>query len=130
MKKLRNLTLLATLLVLTSLAGCAKLPMENEPPSAPVLTSDGIVGPFGVEISVLVDDPDGDMVTLQIQATPASGVPQTFSWTSFFASGQEEVFLLNLNPVGSWVLTATARDEIDEESASSTTNLTVALPRP
>jgi hypothetical protein len=46
------------------------------------------------------------------------------------ASGQEEVFLLNLNPVGSWNLTAKARDKTDEESASSTTNLTVALPRP
>ncbi len=128
MKNLHKLFPIAIILILTALPGCAQLPMENEPPSAPVLTSDGLVGPFGVEVSVLVDDSDGDMVTVQIQATPPSGVPQTFSWTSFFASGQEEVFLLNLNPVGSWNLVAKARDEADEESVSSTTSLTVALP--
>ncbi len=116
------------LLALVSIFGCAKLPMDNEAPGAPILESDGLSSPFGVSVRVLVDDPDGDMITLQFEASREGGISQAFNWTNFFASGEEEVFLLNLVPPGQWTLTARARDELDEMSPSTTLDLTVSVP--
>ena len=110
------------------LTGCAKLPMDNEPPSAPLITTDGVATALGVAFQVMVDDPDGDMVTVQFQATTPGGFPQTFNWTSFFASGVEETFLLNLVPLGQWTVTVLARDELNETSGETVLQLTVSGP--
>jgi hypothetical protein len=121
MRSLKVMSLLGAVLLLV--AGCAKLPEENSAPGAPVLGT-GSVTPGNVEILVLVDDPDGDMVTLHFQADNGSGI-QDFAWTSFIASGRQESFILNLAP-GQWTLTATAKDELEDESAEATLELTVA----
>lgn len=109
------------------LSGCAKLPFDNEAPEAPVVTSSGVMGPYGVEIMVTVDDPDGDMVSVRFTATNSGDVVQEFTWTSFISSGVEEVFVLGLSQ-GQWTLSAQAKDEIDELSPTTTIDLTVSLP--
>jgi len=109
------------------MASCAKLPMENDPPGAPVVFSDGVWQPTGVEIRVLVDDPDGDMVTLHFQATDSTGLINDFAWTSFIASGEEGAFFLGLSQ-GQWSITAQARDELDEQSPITSYQLTVSIP--
>lgn len=115
------------LIFVTLIAGCAKLPMENDPPGAPVIFSDGEYHSGGVEIRVIVDDPDGDMVTLHFQATSSQGNFQDFIWTSFVASGEEAYFYLNL-AVGQWSLAAQAKDELEELSPTARYDLTVSLP--
>lgn len=115
------------LLITISLGGCAKLPMENEAPSAPLLVSDGVYSAGGVEIRVTVDDPDGDMVTLHFVATHSTGTNQDFSWTSFIASGQEESFFLGLT-LGQWSIKAQARDELEEDSPITSYDLLVSQP--
>ena len=117
------LCLLTSLLVVS----CAKLPLENDAPAAPLLVSDGAYHTGGVELLVTVDDPDGDMVTLHFVATSSTGTIQDFSWTSFIASGQEESFFLGLS-IGQWAITAQARDELDELSPTTSYNLLVSAP--
>ena len=116
------------LLAVISLFGCAKLPLDNEPPGAPILVSDGISGPSGVAFRVLVDDPDGDRITLQFQVTREGSFPESFNWTSFFASGEETVFFLSLVSAGQWTVTARARDELNETSPPTTIDLLVSVP--
>jgi hypothetical protein len=115
------------LLVLTALAACAKLPLDNEAPAAPVIASDGILTPYGVAVQVTVDDPDADRVTLHFRADNGLGGVQDFAWTSFIDSGQDEVFYLGLN-VGQWTLTARARDEWEELSPTARLDVQVVLP--
>ena len=117
-----------TCLLLILSAGCAKLPLDNGAPAAPQLASDGVLEYYGVEIIVTVDDPDGDMVTLAFQATNPSGVMQDFAPTNFIASGRQESFILNLNAVGLWTLTARATDELAEVSPAASIEVLVSLP--
>ena len=117
--KIATTTLCAALLIF---AGCAKLPQDNSAPAAPVLGT-GSVTPGNVEILVMVNDADGDMVTLQFQANNGVSV-QDFAWTSFIPSGQETSFFLNLSQ-GQWTLTARAKDEMEDESPLGSLELTV-----
>lgn len=105
-------------------AGCAMLPLDNEPPEAPVLESDGDrVAGFGLPVAVTCEDPDGDRVALRFRAV--AGPSQVdFAWTSYVESGEETIFYLDLPP-GAWRLEAWARDEMDETGATSTLDLTV-----
>ena len=107
---------LITILVLACLmSGCAKLPLDNGAPAAPELSLSGPPQTNNVAVEVMVDDPDGDRVSLKFTATPSSGVAQDFAWTSFLDSGETEVFYLGLGS-GTWTLTAKAKDEWEEES--------------
>ena len=115
------------LVVVSLISGCAKLPMENDAPGAPILFSDGEYHPGGVEIRVNVDDPDGDMVSLHFQATNSNNITQDFIWTSFIASSEEAYFFLNLS-VGQWTLAAQAKDELEELSPTASYDMTVAVP--
>src|SRR5210317_1080584 len=109
MKREQNLTLGIMLALLLAVAGCAKLPLDNGAPSAPelALASSQI---NNVAIQVMVDDPDGDRVTLKFRATNALGAVVDFSWTSFVDSGSEEIFYLGLG-LGQWTISAQAKDE-------------------
>lgn len=115
------------LLLIAPLFGCAKLPLENTAPDAPVMTSDNILYPAGVEIRVTVEDLDGDMVALEFQATHSTGEVQYFFWTSFIASGKEDAFYLDLS-LGQWTIQARAKDELAEISEYSSMDLTVVSP--
>jgi len=115
------------LLLIATLFGCAKLPLENTAPDAPVMTSDNILYPAGVEIRVTVEDLDGDMVALEFQATRSTGEVQHFFWTSFIASGKEDAFYLDLS-LGQWTIMARAKDELAEISDYSSMDLTVVSP--
>lgn len=119
--------LMLGILISGVLTGCAKLPFDNEAPGAPALTSTGEIGTYGVEILVMVDDPDGDMIAIKFQATNSVDVTQEFSWTSFIASGVEESFVLGLSQ-GQWTLSAQAKDEIEDLSPTTTIDLTVTWP--
>jgi hypothetical protein len=104
--------------------GCAELPLDNEPPEAPVLVSTGTVEPgLGVAIIATCRDPDGDRVTLQFSAS-SGGTVIPFEWTSFIEDGATEVFYLQL-ALGAWVVEAVARDELDEVGERSSIALTV-----
>lgn len=120
-------TILALCAVGLTTGGCAKLPLDNSAPTAPLLDSDGVYSGLGVAVQVLVDDPDGDRVALHFQAFTDGSPVLDFAWTSFIPSGEEEVFYLNLNP-GSWTLMAWARDEWDELSPQRSVTLVVAYP--
>lgn len=125
MNALHRILLLLGLLTLA--AGCAKLPLDNEAPARPELVSDGTLTGYGVAVQVTVDDPDSDRVTVHFQANSTTGGTIDFAWTSFIASGQPEIFYLNLG-LGQWTLTARARDEWEELSPSTTVDLLVQLP--
>ncbi len=101
--------------------------MNNSAPDAPVLASDNILRPGGVEIRVTVNDLDGDMVAMEFQAIHSSGEAQYYVWTSFIDSGQEEIFYLDLS-LGPWTVNARAKDELAETSEYSTIELSVVSP--
>ncbi|MEZ4387893.1 MAG: hypothetical protein R3D98_10010 [Candidatus Krumholzibacteriia bacterium] len=112
-------------LLLAVLAGaCAELPQTNDPPGPPVLESTGIYqAGVGVAVDVTCTDPDGDRVTIRF--TAVSGVNRVdFDWTSFIASDRIETFYLGLG-VGDWIITAVARDELDELGAPGVLELNV-----
>ena len=104
--------------------GCAELPLDNDPPDAPFLESDGAYEPgLGVAIRATCRDPDGDRITLQFSTI--SGVTEVvFEWTSFIESRATEVFYLPLGP-GDWLVKAAPRDELDEVGEPSWLELTV-----
>ena len=114
------------ILTLVFLASCAKLPMENDAPGAPIVVSDGVYFSGGVEVLVTVDDPDGDMVTLHFLATNPSGLVKDFTWSSFVASGEEESFFLGIG-LGQWTLKTQARDELDELSPTTSYDFVVSF---
>jgi hypothetical protein len=113
--------------LMTLIGGCAKLPLDNEAPGTPVISSDGILTPYGVAVRVTVDDADSDMVTINFQADSALGGAVDFAWTSFIASGEQAEFYLNLS-VGQWTITARARDEWEELSPPASYDLVVQTP--
>lgn len=111
---------------LLTLSGCAKLPLDNSAPSAPEISTEGTPQVNNVAVQVLVDDPDGDRVTLKFRATHSGGSVQEFSWTSFIDSGKRETFYLGLGS-GQWTLSAQAKDELAEVSSSSSIDITVGF---
>ena len=110
--------------VLLLLTGCAMLPLDNEAPDVPELQSDGVRHVnFGVPVTVICTDPDGDRVAVRFRAV--NGPAQLeFAWSTYLASGDTTVFYLDL-PLGPWRLEAWARDELDETGARGSLELTV-----
>ena len=123
----RNIRMGLCLMAVTLVTSCAKLPMENDAPGAPVLYSDGEYQPGGVEVRVTVDDPDGDMVSLHFQTISSSHIINDFIWTSFVDSGEEAFFYLNIG-TGQYSLTAQAKDELEELSVVTSYDLLVTMP--
>jgi hypothetical protein len=123
MKTLFILTL--TIAALLAFGGCAKLPLDNSAPAAPVMEA-GAVDGGSVVILVTVDDPDGDKVALHFQASSNSGgvVDIQPEWTSFIESGKQVAYLLSLDS-GQWTLTASAKDELEEESPDASIQVTL-----
>ena len=105
--------------------GCAKLPLENAAPGTPILSSTGERTALGVACTVLVDDPDGDRVTIRFTATPEGGLAQASVWSAFITSGRPTEFQLDLGD-GVWHVSAVARDELEEESPRGHLDVTVA----
>jgi hypothetical protein len=106
------------------LAGCAKLPLANDPPEVPSFHSTGISEPgFGVPVTVAARDPDGDRVSIQFRTIVGVDVQES-TWTSFVDSGSTTEFYLNLAP-GTYTLQARARDEFEEMSDYGAVELVV-----
>ncbi len=107
--------LCAVACVVLGLGGCAPLPLGNDAPDLPVISSTGVLIPsYGVPVDVTVVDPDGDRVAVQFRVF-SGPTPSDSNWTVYVDSGTTNTFYLNL-AAGSYTLQVRARDELDETS--------------
>jgi hypothetical protein len=102
--------------ILVLFSGCVKLPTEaDRPPNPPVLIAAHQYSTIPSILFVRCTDPEGDLLAYQFEIYAPDVGSELASWTTYFPSGEELLFVFQLEK-GSYEVRVRSRDTMGRES--------------